>query len=163
MSCCGNKKDVNQTPASTYKSGQIKATKFYGNDLNPEVTASGKGFVPIRQTNVGSYTKKTKEEDYARENTSGSTSRLLAKVNELNFALDSDPGVSNTFDIPTFDYQTMLTHNIFYNLNRKVQLNVDDGNRSTIKQWFPWNSYLNVIQCILVSMFLRFIPFIHLK
>jgi hypothetical protein len=57
----------------------------------------------------------------------------------------------------------MLTHNIFYNLNRKVQLNVDDGNRSTIKQWFPWNSYLNVIQCILVSMFLRFILFIHLK
>ena len=31
----------------------------------------------------------------------------------FSFALDDDNGVANTFDIPTFEYATCLSHNIF--------------------------------------------------
>jgi hypothetical protein len=51
----------------------------------------------------------------------------------LNFQLDQDPGVSNTFDVPTFDYHTMLSHNIYFNLNAKDKINFEDGNRSRLQ------------------------------
>ena len=83
---------------------------------------------------MGSYSKVTKPENYGVEYTNGEKSRLIGNLNELNFALDTDPGVSNTFDLPTYDYHTLLSHNIFYNLNRRQQLHVEDGNTSPLKR-----------------------------
>ena len=131
MSCCGNKKDValNQT---TRSSNGLKAKKVFGNDDNP-VTVPVTGFRAVPPLNVGNYKRVTKDQNYWEENTKGSKSRLFTDESALNFNLDHDPGVANTFDIPTFDYQTMLNHNIYFNLNAKSQLNVDDGNKSIIR------------------------------
>ena len=130
MSCCGNKKDVAQ---GTTKHG-LKASKFYGTD-NTLVTAPiTTGYKPIPKNSAGSYSKVTKQEDYAIENTTGSKSRLYGNDDSLNFQLDHQPGVANTFDIPTFDYQTMLNHNIYFNLNSKGPLDINDGNKSVLRQ-----------------------------
>ncbi len=66
------------------------------------------------------------------EATEGSKSRLVGQINELNFRLDEDPGVSNTFDLPTYDYHTLLSHNIYYNLNSRSKIIVEDGNTSKV-------------------------------
>ena len=58
---------------------------------------------------------------------------MFSDETALNFNLDQYPGVANTFDLPTFDYQTMLSHNIYFNLNSKGPLNVDDGNKSVLR------------------------------
>lgn len=57
---------------------------------------------------------------------------MFGNTNELNFALDETPGVSNTFDVPTYDYRTLLSHNIYYNLNARSKIVVDDGNTSRV-------------------------------
>ncbi len=82
---------------------------------------------------MGNYSKVTKAEDYTNEVTEASKSRMIGQTNELNFRLDEDPGVSNTFDLPTYDYHTLLSHNIYYNLNSKQKIIVDDGNMSTVR------------------------------
>ena len=132
MSCCGSKKDVPRATQNT-----LRASKFYGTDNTEIQRPPVEGFRPIPKTNAGSYSKITKAEDYGVENVTGSKSRIFGDNNTLDFALDQDPGVANTFDVPTFDYQTMLSHNIYYNLNSKAQLNHDDGNRSVLKTSQP--------------------------
>lgn len=74
----------------------------------------------------------TRPEDYTRENVSGSKSRLVGSINDLNFALDEEAGVSNTFDVPYFEYQTLLTHNIYSNRNQKSVIQFDNGNTSKL-------------------------------
>lgn len=66
------------------------------------------------------------------ENSRGSVARMVGSTNELNFKLDQDPGVANTFDIPTYDYQTLLSHNIYYNLNTRSKVTIEDGNTSRV-------------------------------
>lgn len=65
---------------------------------------------------------------------------MIGNTNELNFRLDEDPGVSNTFDVPTYDYHTLLSHNIYYNLNSRSKIMIEDGNTSRVglnqKAWF---------------------------
>lgn len=74
----------------------------------------------------------TKAENYGVEEATGSKSRLIGNTNELNFRLDEDPGVANTFDIPTYDYHTLLSHNIYYNLNARSKVVIEDGNTSRV-------------------------------
>jgi len=64
MSCCGNKKDVARTTTHDTHNN-IRATKFYGNDNNPELGVSSTGFRPIPQSGAGKYSKITKQENYA--------------------------------------------------------------------------------------------------
>jgi len=75
---------------------------------------------------------------------------MFGNTNELNFALDETPGVSNTFDVPTYDYRTLLSHNIYYNLNARSKIVVDDGNTSRVgmnqttqnAKWFKSNLFI---------------------
>lgn len=104
---------------------------------------------------------------------------MIGNTNELNFRLDEDPGVSNTFDIPTYDYHTLLSHNIYYNLNSRSKIVIEDGNASRVgldqnRKWFTsdlffFNSciYSNLIILSYVSItnklnkiYLLFIDFI---
>lgn len=134
MSCCGNKKDVapGTTGTTTRSANGLKAQKVFSNDNNP-VTVPTTGYRPVPYNNVGNYKKVTKDENYWEENTKGSKSRLFTDETALNFNLEHESGVANTFDMPTFDYQTMLSHNIYFNLNSKGPLNVDDGNKSVLR------------------------------
>lgn len=51
-----------------------------------------------------------------------SGSQVSRSLKQLDFTLDEDPGVSNTFDIPTFDYKPILIHNIYSGRNSRISL-----------------------------------------
>jgi hypothetical protein len=58
---------------------------------------------------------------------------LIGNTDELKFELEEPFGVGNTFDIPTFDYDTLLSHNILSRLNSRTKYQYDDGNEVKTK------------------------------